>query len=122
MSKLSRRRSKDSPQESRQIFYGDVPVGWIGVRSGVPTKAHQWGWKCGFYPGMEAGQHRDGSATSFKLARRHFLSVWRQILPTLDGAAFEAYRQGRTNVDVAHRRDREGGGGPSAAKPDRRGA
>jgi hypothetical protein len=88
----------------------------------VPTKAHQWGWKCGFYPGMEAGHHRDGSATSFKLARRHFLSVWRQILPTLDGAAFEAYRQGRTNVDVAHRRDREGGGGPSAAKPDRRGA
>jgi hypothetical protein len=93
MSKLCRRRSKDSLQESWQIFYGDVPVGWIGIRSGVSGNANQWGWKCGFYPGMEPGQHRDGSASTFEQARRRFLSAWRQTLPTLDEAAFEPYRR-----------------------------
>ncbi len=95
MSKLSRRRSKDSPQESWRILYGDVPIGWIGIRAGVPTGADQWGWKCGFYPGMEPGTHRDGSEPTFEQARRKFLFAWRQILPTLDDATFEAYRRSR---------------------------
>ena len=93
MPKLSRRRSNDSPQESWRIFYGDVSVGWIGLRSGVPSNANQWGWRCGFYPGMERGQHRDGSAPTFELARRRFLSAWSQTLPTLHEAAFKAYRR-----------------------------
>ncbi len=44
---------------------------------------------------MEPRQHRDGSAPTFEQARRKFLFIWRQILPTIDGAAFEAYRRSR---------------------------
>ena len=108
MPKLSRRRSNDSPQESWRIFYGDVPVGWIGIRSGVPSNANQWGWKCGFYPGMEPGQDRDGSTPTFEQARRRFLSAWRQTLPTLDGVAFEAYRRSRAFHKWKYRMWKEG--------------
>jgi hypothetical protein len=93
MSKLSRRRSKDSPQESWQIFFGDVPVGWIGILTGVPVDVAQWGWRCGFYPGMEPGQHREGSAKTFESARAAFLFAWRQVLPRLGEANFDAYRR-----------------------------
>ena len=82
MLNLTRRRSNDSPQESWRIFYGDVPVGWIGIRSGVPVGVARWGWRCGFYPGMEQGQYRDGSAATFKGARAAFLFAWRQVKRT----------------------------------------
>ena len=93
MPSLTRRRSNDIPQDSWRIFYGDVPVGWIGIRSGVPVNVAQWGWRCGFYPGMEPGQHRDGSANTFRSARAAFLFAWRQVLPSLGEANFEAYRR-----------------------------
>jgi hypothetical protein len=93
MPSLTRRRSNDIPQDSWRIFYGDVPVGWIGIRSGVPVNVAQWGWRCGFYPGMEPGQHRDGSANTFRSARAAFLFAWRQVLPHLGEANFEAYRR-----------------------------
>jgi len=38
------RRSKDTHAESWQIFYGDVRVGTIGIRVGVPVGVDQWGW------------------------------------------------------------------------------
>jgi hypothetical protein len=35
----------------RLIYFGDVHVGTIGRRAGVPTSAPQWGGSCGgFYP------------------------------------------------------------------------
>jgi hypothetical protein len=37
MPALTRRRSKDAHAESWQIFYGDVQVGTIGIRAGVPA-------------------------------------------------------------------------------------
>src|SRR5438445_6740246 len=49
---LTRRRSKDDPhRETWLIYFGDVRVGAIGRRAGVPNSAPQWGWSCGFYPG-----------------------------------------------------------------------
>src|SRR5439155_16930623 len=30
--------------------FGDVQVGLIGPRAGVPSSAPQWGWSCGFFP------------------------------------------------------------------------
>jgi hypothetical protein len=93
MPNLTRRRANDSPQESWRIFYDDVPVGWIGIRSGVPVGVARWGWRCGFYPGMEPAQHRDGSAATFKGARAAFLFAWRQVLQSLGKANFEAYRR-----------------------------
>jgi hypothetical protein len=55
MSALTRRREKDRHQESWQIYYGDICVGWIGERAGVPKDVEQWGWNCGFY----AVSHRE---------------------------------------------------------------
>src|SRR5258705_3096695 len=37
MTGLTRRRSKDAHAESWQIFYGDVQVGTIRIRAGVPV-------------------------------------------------------------------------------------
>ncbi len=95
MPALTRRRSSDSPQESWRIFYGDVPVGWIGIRAGVPIGGDQWGWRCGFSPGMEPGQQSDGSTTTFKSARAAFLHAWRRVVPFLSETHFEAYRRDR---------------------------
>jgi hypothetical protein len=50
------RRSNDAHAESWQIFYGDVQVGTIGIRAGVPVDVDQWGWSCGFYPGSHPGE------------------------------------------------------------------
>ena len=47
MPALTRRREKDRQQERWQVFYGDVQVGWIGERAGVPKDVEQWGWHCG---------------------------------------------------------------------------
>ena len=48
---LTRRRTPDARQESWQVYYGDVRVGTIAMRSGNPTDTYSWGWRCGFYPG-----------------------------------------------------------------------
>jgi hypothetical protein len=63
MPALTSRRSKDDPhRETWLIFFGDVSVGVIGRRVGVPKSALQWGWSCGFYPGSDPGEHRGGIA------------------------------------------------------------
>jgi hypothetical protein len=43
MSALTRRRNSDARQEVWHISYGDVRVGAIGIRAGVPVDADQWG-------------------------------------------------------------------------------
>ena len=40
-------------------------------RSGVPIDADQWGWQCGFYPGLDPGQHQDGTAKKFRRQREN---------------------------------------------------
>jgi hypothetical protein len=40
---LTRRRSTDEREECWHIFYGDVRVGTIGIRRGVPVDVDQWG-------------------------------------------------------------------------------
>ena len=70
MNALSRRRSKDAREECWHIYFGDVRVGTIGVRAGVPVDVDQWGWNCGFYPVSHQDHSADGTARSFKAARR----------------------------------------------------
>jgi hypothetical protein len=72
MPTLMRRRSHDSHRETWLVFYGDVLVGSIAERAGVPADLEQWGWTCGFYPGVEPGQHQDGTAATFEDARAVF--------------------------------------------------
>jgi hypothetical protein len=93
MSALTRRRSKDSPQESWRIYYGDARIGSIGKRAGVPIDVPQWGWHCAFYPGMRPGQDRHGSAETFQEEKSAFEAAWREVLPGLEKDAFGDYRR-----------------------------
>ena len=95
MPQLTRRRSDDPHRESWHVYYGDVRVGTISRRAGVPVDVDQWGWSCGFYPGLHPGQHHDGSAETFELARAAFEEAWRQLRPKIPEGAFDEYRRDR---------------------------
>ncbi|MET4628454.1 hypothetical protein ABIB83_005487 [Bradyrhizobium sp. I1.8.5] len=94
MTALTRRRS-DNDQETWHVYFGDVHVGSIGLRAGVPTGADQWGWRVGFYPGIEPGTQRSGSAATFDDARVAFEGAWRQLEPTLTEDNYESWRLSR---------------------------
>ncbi len=65
------------------------------LRAGVPHDAHQWGWRCGFYPGTGPGDHRSGSASSFDGARAAFERAWQELAPTRTEADYRAWRDER---------------------------
>jgi hypothetical protein len=85
------RRSNDAHAESWQIFYGDVQVGTIGIRAGVPVDVDQWGWSCGFHPLKRV----DGTAASFEIARSEFEAAWQEYLPKCTEADFAECRRQR---------------------------
>ena len=95
MPALTRRRSKDAHAESWQIFYGDVQVGMIGIRAGVPVDVDQWGWSCGFYPRSHHLEHHDGTAETFQQARAGFEAAWQDYMPGCTEADFTGYRRQR---------------------------
>jgi len=58
MPQLARRRDPEAHhQETWHVYYGDVRVGTISERAGVPVDEDKWGWNCGFYPGTEPGEY-----------------------------------------------------------------
>jgi hypothetical protein len=65
MPELTRRRSLDAPDECWHVYYGDVGVGTIAIRTGIPPHEDPWGWACGFYPGSHPGECTDGTAATF---------------------------------------------------------
>jgi hypothetical protein len=85
MPALSRRRDPEAPTESWQVLYGDVVVGKIGMRSGVPSHADQWQWSCGFYPMSE---RENGTAPDFAKAR----ADWSQLPPKATAADLAEHR------------------------------
>ena len=103
---LTRRRNDDPHREGWRVFYGDVPVGTIAKRAGVPLHADQWAWQCGFYPGLQPGQHQDGTAKSFEFARAAFEEAWRRLLPKIPLGAFDEYRKDReARAEIATKRE-----------------
>jgi hypothetical protein len=44
MPALTRRRSADAPEECWHVYYGDVRVGTIAIRTGMPPGEDPWGW------------------------------------------------------------------------------
>ena len=66
MTELTRRRMKDSKVDVWHVYYGDVQVGSIGMRSGVPNEVDQWGWTCGF--NSQRLRITEGTAPTFALA------------------------------------------------------
>ncbi len=89
------------------MFYGDVPVGTIGQRSGVPVHVDQWGWSCGFAPGLNPGQQQAGSAATFNAARAAFEEAWQRLLPKIPDGAFAEYRRDLAwRAEIAAARER----------------
>ena len=107
MPTLTRRRSTDAHRESWNVYCGDVRIGAIGRRAGVPVDVDQWGWSLAFYPGLEPGQHRSGSAQTFDQARSDFEAAWTSLLPEIPADAFDEYRRDREHraeIRVTHAR------------------
>lgn len=95
MPSLTCRRSDNPHRKTWHVYYGDVRVGLIGERAGVPVDRDQWQWSCGFYPGLHPSQHRYGTGATFEEARAGFDTDWKALLPEIPDAAFAEYRHDR---------------------------
>jgi hypothetical protein len=91
---LTRRRYPER-LDCWHIYYGDVHVGTIAIRAGVPVDVDQWGWECGFYPGSEPGEHSSGTAETFDQARAGFEGAWPVFLSKRTEADFQTWRDAR---------------------------
>jgi hypothetical protein len=101
---LTRRRDPDAHQECWRIYYGDVHVGTIAVRSGIPHDQPPWGWRCGFYPGSEPGEQLSGIAMTFEQARADFETAWRVFSAKRTEADYLAWRDQRAWTAEKYRR------------------
>ena len=108
MTTLTRRRSNDPHREGWHVYFGDVQVGHIGRRAGVPPDADQWGWSCGFYPGCDPGEHRNGSAPDFFTARREFEAAWGILSAKRTEGDYQAWRDQRDWTAEKYRRFERG--------------
>jgi hypothetical protein len=97
MPELTRRRVNDHP-ETWHINYAGVLVGVIAERSGNPAGTDRWQWSCGFYPGSNPGDDRDGTAATFDAARAAFETAWRNYLPLRREADYGLQRSLRKNM------------------------
>jgi hypothetical protein len=103
MPALTRRRDPDAHQECWRIYYGDVHVGTIAVRSGIPHEP-AWGWQCGFYPGSEPGEYLNGTAATFDQARPDFAQAWQVFSAKRTEADYQAWRDQRDRTAEKYRR------------------
>jgi hypothetical protein len=95
MPTLTRRRDRQGSQEAWLVYYGDVCDGSIGLRNGNPIETNLRRWRCGFYPGSNAGDCTSRSAATFEAARSAFLSAWEVFLSQRTEADFEEWRAER---------------------------
>jgi hypothetical protein len=91
---LTRRRYPECP-DCWHVYYGDVHVGTIAKRAGIPNHEVAWGWSCGFYPGCHPGEHRYGTAATFDEARAGFERDWKVFLSNRTEADFQELRDDR---------------------------
>jgi len=83
MPELTRRRYRER-QDCWHVYYGDVHVGTIARRVGIPHNGQPWRWICGFYPGSEPGEFRDGTAATFDQAWADFEVAWKRFFGEAD--------------------------------------
>lgn len=95
MTQLTRRPDKDPHRKGWFVYCGDVRVGHIGKRAGVPTHAAQWSWTCGFNPGCDPGQATNGTGDTFEEARDGFEKAWNELAATRTEAHYEMWRNNR---------------------------
>jgi hypothetical protein len=91
---LTRRRYPER-SDCWHVYCGDVQVGTIAIRSGVPFDVDQWEWSCGFYPGCEPRDHLSGTAATFDQARADFDPAWRIFSAKRTEADYQAWRDSR---------------------------
>src|SRR5258708_25601931 len=94
MPQLTRRRYPERP-DCWHVYFDDVHVGTIAIRSGIPHDKDPWSWSCGFYPGSRPGECTNGSAATFDQARAGFEAAWRLFLAKRTEADFQAWRDAR---------------------------
>jgi hypothetical protein len=95
MPALIRRRGDDPHRETSHVYFGDVRVGSIGERAGVPVDVERWQWSCGFYPPSHRGIREDGIAPSLFEARAAFAAAWARIEPLVTKRDFLDCRRER---------------------------
>jgi hypothetical protein len=95
MTALSRRQDIDVQYESWHVYYGDVRVGTIAKRIGIPPGEDPWGSACGFYPGCHPREQAHGTAATFDQARAEFEEAWRLFLSNRTEADFQEWRAER---------------------------
>jgi hypothetical protein len=113
MSALTRRRYPDVPEECWHVYYGDVHVGVIAIRSGSPHDEDPWGWNCGFYPGSHPGECTSGTTASFDEARVDFGRAWKIFFSNRTEADFQAWREARDWTERKYARWDRGERSPS---------
>jgi hypothetical protein len=118
MPSLTRRRSPDR-HDCWHVYYGDVRVGTIAKRVGIPPGQDPWGWTCGFYPGSHPGEYETGTAATFDEARARFESAWGRFLAKRTEADFQAWRDHRDWTAEKYRRFDRGERMPPDWKPHR---
>jgi hypothetical protein len=94
MPELTRRRYPERPG-CWHVYYGDVRVGTIAVRVGIPHDEDRWGWDCGFYPGSEPGEQTNGTGATFDEARESFEEAWRLFSAKRTEPDYQAWRDQR---------------------------
>jgi hypothetical protein len=104
VSELTRRRSLDAPDECWHVYCGDVRVGTIGLRTGIPHHEQPWGWACGLCPGCHPKECTDGTAEAFDQARADFKAAWRVFLSKRTEADFQTWRDQRDWTAEKYRR------------------
>ena len=92
MPTLTRRREPDGP-ERWHIYYGDVRIGTIGERSGVPLHQDQWNWTCGFFPG--GPRSKGGTGPSYESCKDALQRAWDEMLPGVTESGLEEWRRHR---------------------------
>ena len=73
------------------IMYGDIRAGMIARAVGLPNPPVAWKWSCGFYPGSQPGEIKEGTADTFDQARVAFKEPWRDFLAKRTPADFKKW-------------------------------
>ncbi len=71
MANLTRRRNLEASDECWHIYFGDVHVGTIAIRTGNPHDTVPWQWDCGFYPGSLPRERHVRRLAGVGKARQH---------------------------------------------------
>ena len=119
MPELTRRRNPDARDECWHIYFGDVRVGAIALRTGMPPGEDPWSWACGFYADSHPRECTDATAETFDQARADFEPAWPVFLSNRTEADFQKWRDQRDWTAEKYRRFDRGERMPPNWKPPR---